>query len=151
MQIFKILQKKQNLNFANFEMNFWLKFCDLKFAECCVSCRSRRELFKKYWIAKIGCNTAENGPSKVWQIDTSEVLDTWGKNDTWGIPGTWIWPPGLIYSPVKQSGAQMTRRGGWWVGMVFKGVGSFFLPNFRIFCKIPAVYLQNLPKFAFCF
>ena len=44
------------------------KFCDLSGAKECKSCRSRRELSNEYLIAKIGFDTAENEPLKVWGL-----------------------------------------------------------------------------------
>ena len=52
--------------FWKFSLIFKLKFWALRSAEWCVSCRSRRELFKKYFIVKFGADTAENGPSNFW-------------------------------------------------------------------------------------
>ena len=36
-------------------------------------CRSQRELSNAYLLAKIGFDTTENDPSKVWSINRSEV------------------------------------------------------------------------------
>ena len=47
--------------------DFWLKFCDLSGAKVCNSCRSRQELSNEYLPAKIGVDTAENEPLKVWR------------------------------------------------------------------------------------
>ena len=47
--------------------DFWLKFSDLSGAKICKSCRSRHELSNEYLLAKIGVDTAENEPLKVWR------------------------------------------------------------------------------------
>ena len=47
---------------------FLLKFCDLSGAKDCKSCRSRKMLKNEYLVAKIGFDTAENEPSKVWRF-----------------------------------------------------------------------------------
>ena len=46
--------------------DFWLKFWSLSGAKVCESCRSRQELSNEYLLAKIGVDTAENEPLKVW-------------------------------------------------------------------------------------
>ena len=45
---------------------FWLKFWSLSGAKVCESCTSRQELSNEYLLAKIGVDTAENEPLKVW-------------------------------------------------------------------------------------
>ena len=47
---------------------FLLKFWSLSGAKVCQSCRSRKMLKNAYLGAKIGFDTAENEPSKVWQL-----------------------------------------------------------------------------------
>ena len=47
--------------------DFWLKFWDLSAAKVCKSCRSHQELSNEYLLAKIGVDTAENEPLKVWR------------------------------------------------------------------------------------
>ena len=46
--------------------DFWLKFWDLSGAKMCKSWRSRQELSNECLLAKIGVDTAENEPLKVW-------------------------------------------------------------------------------------
>ena len=45
----------------------WPKFGDLSGVKVCKSCRSRQELSNEYLLAKIGVDTAENEPLKVWR------------------------------------------------------------------------------------
>ena len=47
--------------------DFWLTFWDLSGAKVCKSCRSRHQLSNEYLLAKIGVDTAENEPLKVWR------------------------------------------------------------------------------------
>ena len=44
-----------------------LKFWHLRGAKDCKSCRPRKMLKNEYLVAKIGFDTAENEPSKVWR------------------------------------------------------------------------------------
>ena len=44
-----------------------LTFWDLSGAKVCRPCRSRQELSNEYLLAKIGVDTAENEPHKVWR------------------------------------------------------------------------------------
>ena len=70
--------------FTKFQISNWLNFwirssakvseaffmvfrLDSKAAKVCTSCRSRQELSNEYLFAKIGVDTAENGPLKVWK------------------------------------------------------------------------------------
>ena len=62
-------KKKSEIHFS-FEKKwwrFWLKFWDLSGAKACKFCRSRQELSNEYLLAKIGVDTAENEPLKVWR------------------------------------------------------------------------------------
>ena len=69
-------------NFANFFGNVCkfckkfdenlLKFCEWSGAKECQSDRSRQELSNEYLVAKIGFDTAENEPLKVWITDLSD-------------------------------------------------------------------------------
>ena len=52
-------------NFSEISQNFQ-NFWKFSSREDCEICRSRQELSNEYLIAKIGVDTAENGPSKVW-------------------------------------------------------------------------------------
>ena len=45
----------------------WLKVLGLSGAKVCTSCRSRHDLSNEYLLAKIGFDTAENGPLQVCQ------------------------------------------------------------------------------------
>ena len=47
--------------------DFLVKFWSLSGAKVCESCRSRHELSNEYLLAKIGVDTAENEPPKVWR------------------------------------------------------------------------------------
>ena len=49
-------------NVDNFYLNFWR----LSGAEVCQSRRSRQELSNMYLLAKIGADTQENEPLKLW-------------------------------------------------------------------------------------
>ena len=49
-----------------------LKFCEWSGAKEYQSDRSRQELSNEYLIAKIGFDTAENEPLKVWITDLSD-------------------------------------------------------------------------------
>ena len=49
-----------------------LKFCESSGAKEYQSDRSRQELSNEYLIAKIGFDTAENEPLKVWITDLSD-------------------------------------------------------------------------------
>ena len=55
------IHSRKNVN------DFLLKFWDLSGAKVCKSCRSRQELSNEYLLAKIGVDTAENEPLKVWR------------------------------------------------------------------------------------
>ena len=61
--------------FANFAKSFderLLKFCEWSGAKEYQSDRSRQELSNEYLVAKIGFDTAENEPLKVWITDLSD-------------------------------------------------------------------------------
>ena len=47
--------------------HFKMNFLGLSGAKVCKSCRSRQELSNEYLLAKIGIDTAENEPLKVWR------------------------------------------------------------------------------------
>ena len=63
-KITSFLQKMLK-NAKKFDENF-LKYWGLSGAKACKSCRSRHELSNEYLLAKIGVDTAENEPLKVW-------------------------------------------------------------------------------------
>ena len=44
-----------------------MKFRGLSGSKICQSCRSHQELSNEYFLAKIGVDTAENEPLKVWR------------------------------------------------------------------------------------
>ena len=46
---------------------FMVFLLDSKGAKACKSCRSRQELSNEYLLAKIGVDTAENEPLKIWR------------------------------------------------------------------------------------
>ena len=65
----KTLNKNQKFNIQSRKNvdDFWLRFWDWRTVQRSALCRSRRELSNEYLLAKIGVDTAENGPLKVCQ------------------------------------------------------------------------------------
>ena len=72
-------EKIERKNVCKFCLNYdaiLLKFCEWSGAKEYQSDRSRQELSNEYLIAKIGFDTAENEPLKVWITDLSDhILD----------------------------------------------------------------------------
>ena len=60
MRSLKIFKFHENLEILS------SKRCKREGAKVCQSCRSRKMLKNDYLLAKIGFDTAENEPSKVW-------------------------------------------------------------------------------------
>ena len=60
-----IFYKNLNKNMKKFA-EILLKFWILSGAKVCKTCRSRKMLSNEYLLAKIGADTEENEPSKVW-------------------------------------------------------------------------------------
>ena len=53
-----------------------LNFVGRRRVKECKSDNSRQEISKDYLLAQIGFGTAENEPSKVWQLDRPTELDS---------------------------------------------------------------------------
>ena len=71
----------------------------------CKSCRSRQELSKEYLLAKIGVDTAENEPLKVWGKFNLIFIRLLGR-DSPGVPVSRV--PG--YRRVQRGYGAMPRR-----------------------------------------
>ena len=66
--------KPNNSEFCKVFDKFGLNFLDLTSVQKRVLRRSRRELSHEYSLAKIGFDTAENKPSKVWPAEDTGIL-----------------------------------------------------------------------------
>ena len=67
-KIAETLNYKNHFEIANyFKFKFGGFFEILVVQKVCKSCRSRQELSNEYSLAKIGVDTAENEPLKVWK------------------------------------------------------------------------------------
>ena len=62
IRIFAEIRAKMRKKFDEFLRRFWV----WSGAKVCKSCRSRKMLKNEYLVAKIGFDTEENEPSKVW-------------------------------------------------------------------------------------
>ena len=87
--------------------DFWLTFWMLSGANICKSCGSRQELSNEYLLVKIGVDTAENEPLKIWrkiQFIFHSPPYSWRSRPTrsrkwrfrgllgeWHLPRTWFW------------------------------------------------------------
>ena len=69
IRIFTEIRAKMRKKFDEFLRIFWV----WSGAKVCKSCRSRKMLKNAYLVAKIGFDTEENEPSKVWSFSLKSI------------------------------------------------------------------------------